>query len=169
MRSIQAARSMGASRWDIFRRIILPGVLPSIVVGHGSRHRHHLGSRRRRRNDLRRRQRRLEAAASSGGGLGFFIWNSYIGGSYPEIVVGMISIGIAGYLSSAPCARIGIRMTPWLSGRDHDDYANRTPAAMRRTGRDRRPQCQQVLWRRAICQAGRAGLFLHGRARASSR
>ena len=40
------------------------------------------------------------AAASSGGGLGFFIWNSYVGGSYPAIIVGMISIGIAGYLSS---------------------------------------------------------------------
>ncbi len=40
-------------------------------------------------------------SSSSGGGLGFFIWNSYIGGSYPDIIVGMFSIGIAGYLSSA--------------------------------------------------------------------
>ena len=41
------------------------------------------------------------ACASSGGGLGFFIWNSYVGGAYTNIVVGMISIGFAGYLSSA--------------------------------------------------------------------
>ena len=33
VRYYQAARSMGSSSWDIFRRIILPGTLPSIVVG----------------------------------------------------------------------------------------------------------------------------------------
>src|SRR5678809_112492 len=33
VRYFQAARSMGSSNWDIFRRIILPGVLPSIVIG----------------------------------------------------------------------------------------------------------------------------------------
>src|SRR5271166_5878922 len=33
MRYYQAARSMGSSSWDIFRRIILPGTLPSIIVG----------------------------------------------------------------------------------------------------------------------------------------
>jgi len=50
----------------------------------------------------------------AGGGLGFFIWNSYVGGAYPDIIVGMISIGIAGYLSSA-LVRLGVgRLTPWL-------------------------------------------------------
>ena len=33
VRYFQAARSMGSSTWDIFRRIILPATLPSIVVG----------------------------------------------------------------------------------------------------------------------------------------
>ena len=33
VRYFQAAQSMGSSRWDIFRRVILPGTLPSIVVG----------------------------------------------------------------------------------------------------------------------------------------
>src|SRR5256885_6983933 len=33
VRYFQAARSMGSSRWDIFRRVVLPGTLPSIVVG----------------------------------------------------------------------------------------------------------------------------------------
>jgi len=109
-RLIQAARSMGASHWIIFRRLILPGVLPSIGVG-------------------------MEVAigitwevvvaaemisgggsggeASSGGGLGFFIWNSYVGGAYPDIIVGMISIGIAGYLSSAMTRRAVAYLTPW--------------------------------------------------------
>jgi NitT/TauT family transport system permease protein len=110
-RLIQSARSMGASPGTIFSRLILPGVLPSIGVGmevaigitwevvvaaemiSGG------GS---------------GGASSSGGGLGFFIWNSYVGGAYPAIVVGMISIGLAGYASSV-LVRAGVkRLTPWL-------------------------------------------------------
>jgi NitT/TauT family transport system permease protein len=51
----------------------------------------------------------------AGGGLGVFIWNSYVGGSYTQIVAGMISIGIAGYVSSAALRKIGELITPWLS------------------------------------------------------
>ena len=111
-RFFQAARSMGSSNWDIFRRIILPGTMPSIVVGcevgigitwnvvvaaemiSGG------GS---------------QSGGSSGGGLGFFIWNSYVGGSYQQIVVGMISIGIAGFISSELLRRGGRLVTPWLN------------------------------------------------------
>jgi NitT/TauT family transport system permease protein len=53
-------------------------------------------------------------SAGSGGGLGFFIWNSYVGGSYEQIVVGMISIGIAGYACSEVLRRVGVLFTPWL-------------------------------------------------------
>lgn len=113
-RFAHVARSMGASRWNIFHRIILPSVLPSICVGmeisigitwevvvaaemiSGG------GS---------------EGAAAAGGGLGFFIWNSYVGGSYPQIIVGMISIGLAGYLSSLLLRRLTARFTPWLEAR----------------------------------------------------
>ncbi len=114
VRYFQAARSMGSSTWDIFRRIILPATLPSIVVGAtvgvgitwavvvaaemisggGS-----AGS----------------VGGAAGGGLGFFIWNSYVGGSYNQIVAGMISIGIAGYISSAVLRKIGQMITPWLA------------------------------------------------------
>jgi NitT/TauT family transport system permease protein len=113
VRYFQAARSMGSSGWDIFRRIILPATIPSIVVGAtvgigiawavvvaaemisggGS-----AGS----------------MGGAKGGGLGFFIWNSYVGGSYTQIVVGMISIGIAGYISSALLRKMGEMVTPWL-------------------------------------------------------
>lgn len=113
-RLIQVARSMGASRWNIFHRLVLRAVLPSVVVGmevsigitwevvvaaemiSGG------GS---------------SAAAASGGGLGFFIWNSYVGGSYPQIIVGMISIGIAGYLSSAALRILAGRFTRWTMAR----------------------------------------------------
>lgn len=114
VRYFQAAQSMGASRWDMFRRIILPGTLPSIVVGSavgmgitwevvvaaemisggGS-----------------------QVGGTSGGGLGFFIWNSYVGGAYEQIVVGMISIGIAGFICSELLRTFGKHVTPWLKVR----------------------------------------------------
>ena len=114
IRFFQAARSMGSSNWDIFRRIILPGVLPSIIVGC------EVG--------IGITWNVVVAAemisggggaikSSAGGGLGFFIWNSYIGFSYPQIVVGMISIGIAGYISSAIIRRLGLLVTPWMRTR----------------------------------------------------
>jgi NitT/TauT family transport system permease protein len=53
----------------------------------------------------------------SGGGLGFYIWNSYVGGSYQQIVVGMISIGIAGYVCSELLRALGGYLTPWLKTR----------------------------------------------------
>jgi len=114
IRFFQAARSMGSSNWDIFRRIILPGVLPSILVGC------EVG--------IGITWNVVVAAemisggggaiqSSAGGGLGFFIWNSYIGFSYPQIVVGMISIGIAGYISSAIIRKLGQMVTPWTRTR----------------------------------------------------
>jgi NitT/TauT family transport system permease protein len=111
VRFFQAARSMGSSNWDIFRRIILPGVLPSIVIG--------------MEVGIGITWNVVVAAemisggggaiqSRAGGGLGFFIWNSYIGGDYPLIVVGMISIGVAGWISSAIIRKLGVLVTPWL-------------------------------------------------------
>ncbi len=109
-RLVQLARSMGASEFNVFRRVVLPGALPSILVGmevsigitwevvvaaeliSGGGH---------------------SGASTSGGGLGFFIWNSYVGGSYSQIVVGMISIGIAGYLSCAALRAVASRVARW--------------------------------------------------------
>ena len=46
-------------------------------------------------------------------GLGYFTWASYVGGNYPQIIIGMISIGIAGYLSSGLIRVLGNVATPW--------------------------------------------------------
>ncbi len=111
LRFFQAARSMGASNWDIFRRIILPGTLPSIVVGC------EVGMGITWNVVVAAEMISGGGGAiqsSAGGGLGFFLWNSYIGFSYPQIVVGMISIGIAGYISSAIIRKLGMMITPWL-------------------------------------------------------
>ena len=46
-------------------------------------------------------------------GLGYFTWASYVVGNYPQIIVGMACIGIAGYLSSGAIRLLGKRATPW--------------------------------------------------------
>ncbi len=111
VRLVQAARSMGASRWNVFRRLIFRGVLPSVLVGMDVS----IGVTW----EVVVAAEMISGGGSAGsgatgGGLGFFIWSSYVGGSYPQIVVGMISIGIAGYLSSTALHRISKRLTPWL-------------------------------------------------------
>lgn len=116
-RYIQSAYAMGASRWTVFRRVVLPSTLPSIIVGASvgmgvtwevvvaaemiSGGGSSMGS----------------GTGGTGGGLGFFIWNSYTGGSYEQIIVGMISIGIAGYISSSAIRALGDRIAPWLKPR----------------------------------------------------
>jgi NitT/TauT family transport system permease protein len=112
-RYIQSAKSMGSSGMDIFRRIILPGTLPSIFVGAAVG----MGITWEVVVAAEMISGGGSSMGGSGGGLGFFIWNSYVGGSYEQIVVGMISIGIAGYLSSAAIRALGYRFTPWMRKR----------------------------------------------------
>jgi NitT/TauT family transport system permease protein len=106
VRYLRAVQSMGASQWDLFWRIILPGTLPSIftgaAVGMGITWEVVVAA-----------EMISGGGTQGGGGLGFFIWNSYMGGSLPQIVVGMISIGIAGYLSSTLIRMIGRSAMPW--------------------------------------------------------
>jgi len=106
VRYLRAAQSMGATQWDLFWKIILPGTLPSIftgaAVGMGITWEVVLAAEM------------ISGGGTQGsGGLGFFIWNSYMGGSLPQIVVGMISIGIAGYISSSLIRMIGTHFMPW--------------------------------------------------------
>lgn len=106
-RHILAARSLGAGRWTMFRRVILPATLPSIatgaVVGMGITW-------------------EVVVAAelisgggqtSTGGGLGFLLWNSYQGDEIPQVIVCMIGLGVAGYLSSTIVRRLSDRLMPW--------------------------------------------------------
>ncbi|HXL74622.1 MAG TPA: ABC transporter permease [Burkholderiales bacterium] len=114
VRYFQAAQSMGASRTDIFRRVVLPGTLPSIVVGSAVG----MGITW----EVVVAAEMISGGGSQiggtrGGGLGFFIWLSYVGGSYEQIVVGMISIGIAGFVSSELLRWLGRYATPWLKAR----------------------------------------------------
>lgn len=109
-RYFEAARSMGASSANIFRRIILPGVMPSILVGCTVG----LGITWEVVVAAEMISGGSSTGGSKGGGLGYFIWGSYLGGSYEQIIVGMASIGIAGYLSSAVVRKVGSWLTPWI-------------------------------------------------------
>jgi NitT/TauT family transport system permease protein len=97
----RAALSLGARQKDIFWKIMVPGSLPSIVtgmtVGIGVTW-----------NVL------IAAEMIAGhGGLGRMTWEAYTNGNIPLIIVGMISIGIAGYLSSGLVRALGDRAMPW--------------------------------------------------------
>lgn len=113
IRYFQAARAMGASQWNIFRRVVLPATVPSIVVGAAVG----MGITWNVVVAAEMISGGGGGQGGSGGGLGFFIWNSYVGGSYEQIVVGMISIGIAGYICSDLLRLAGGFFTPWLRTR----------------------------------------------------
>ena len=107
VRYLRAAQSMGATQWDLFYRIILPGTLPSIFTGAA------VGMGITWEVVLAGEMISGGGGQQASGGLGFFIWSSYMGGTVAQVIVGMISIGIAGYMSSSLIRIIGERSMPW--------------------------------------------------------
>ena len=102
VRYIRAAYSLGSSSQDVFWRVLLPASLPSVVVGMTV--------------GMGITWAVVVAAEmiASQTGLGFMTWRGYVAGEFPVIIVGMMSIGVAGYMSSAFIRFIGGKMTPWL-------------------------------------------------------
>lgn len=85
---VRAARSLGADRFGIFRYVILPAALPSIAAGLVIAMGVSWFSL-------------LAGEIISGQfGIGYFTWNAYSLINYQDIVVGMISIGALGTLST---------------------------------------------------------------------
>lgn len=99
------ASSLGARRRHLFWRIMLPSIAPSIVTGMI------LG--------IAVTWNVLIAAEMIAGdtGLGRLTWEGYVSGSPAVVVIGMISIGVAGYLSTAMVHAVERRLTPWSRGR----------------------------------------------------
>lgn len=99
------ARSLGASRFSIFLRIMLPSVIPSIAVGMT------LG--------IAITWNVVIAAEmiASNSGLGRMTWEGYVSSTPEVVLIGMISIGLAGYLSSITVDWIERRMMPWQETR----------------------------------------------------
>jgi NitT/TauT family transport system permease protein len=105
VRFIRAARSLGASGKDVFWKVLLPACLPSVLVGMTV--------------GMGITWCVVVAAEmiATNTGLGYLTWRGYVAGEFPLIVVGMLSIGLAGYLSSGLIRTIGLRFTPWLKAR----------------------------------------------------
>ena len=99
----RAALSMGARPWHLFWRIVLPATAPSIVtgmaVGMGLTWEIVVAA---------------EMIASIQAGLGFMMWQAYVGGNIALIIVSMASIGLAGLMSSGLIWMLGRWLTPWL-------------------------------------------------------
>lgn len=97
----RAALSLGASPRYVFWKIILPGTLPSIftgmVVGMGIT------------------WEMVVAAEMIAGrqGLGYMLWEFYLSYKMGPLIVCMISIGVAGYISSSLVRLLGDRVMPW--------------------------------------------------------
>jgi NitT/TauT family transport system permease protein len=85
---IRAARSLGASRTAIFREVVLPGALPSITAGLA------IG--------MGVSWFSLLAGEIISGqyGIGYFTWAAYTLVQYPNIIIGMLSIGLLGTAST---------------------------------------------------------------------
>lgn len=100
-RYVRAAISLGSRGRDVFFRIVLPATLPSIFTGMAV--------------GMGITWEVVVAAEMIAGksGLGYLTWSSYVGGNYPQIVVGMISIGVAGYISSSAIRKLGELCMPW--------------------------------------------------------
>lgn len=95
------ATSLGASRMQIFLRIVLPAVIPSVAVGMT------LG--------IAITWDVLVAAEMIAGdlGLGRLTWEGYVSNTPAIVIVGMISIGIAGYISARIVDYLERRLMPW--------------------------------------------------------
>jgi NitT/TauT family transport system permease protein len=98
---IAASRSLGAGRWAIFREVVLPGSLPSVVTGLS------IG--------MGTCWFSLVSAEMISGqfGIGYYTWEAYNLQKYPPIVVGMIAIGLLGMGSSALVRAAGAVLMPW--------------------------------------------------------
>lgn len=97
----RAAACLGASKWQIFRHIIIPGALPFIFTG--------------LQISVGVAWFSLVAAEMVSGeyGLGYLINTSYVNVQYVVIIIGMISVGIVGYASSALVRLAGDYLMQW--------------------------------------------------------
>jgi ABC-type nitrate/sulfonate/bicarbonate transport system permease component len=96
-----AAASLGASRGQVFRHVIIPGALPFIFTG--------------LQISMGVAWFSLAAAEMVSGqfGLGYLINTSYTMVQYPTIVIGMLTLGLVGYTTSALVRLLGDRLMTW--------------------------------------------------------
>ena len=98
---VLAARCLGASRWRIFRHVVIPGALPHIFTG--------------LQISVGVAWFSLVAAEMVSGqfGLGYLVNTSYTMVQYPTIVIAMLTLGLTGYLTSALVRLAARRAMAW--------------------------------------------------------
>jgi NitT/TauT family transport system permease protein len=101
---IEAARTLGAKRFDILRKVVIPGSLPSIVTG--------------MRIGLGIGWMSIVAAEmvgmKEGLGLGYYVWISYDSyGAYDNMVAAMLFIGFIGWLMNFIIQKAEKRAIRW--------------------------------------------------------
>ncbi|MFI0407217.1 ABC transporter permease [Actinomadura sp. 3N508] len=97
-----AVRTLGGGRWRVLVRVVLPGVLPGVFgglsIGMGVAW-----------------ICVISAEMISGDfGVGYRTWQAYTIVDYPGVLVGMATIGLLGWLTSASVELAGRRLTRWL-------------------------------------------------------
>jgi NitT/TauT family transport system permease protein len=97
-----SVRTLGGGRWDVLSRVVLPGILPGVFgglsVGMGVAW-----------------ICVISAEMISGRlGVGYRTWQAYTVLAYPQVFVGIITIGVLGFATSAAVELIGRRATRWL-------------------------------------------------------
>jgi len=98
---IRAAFCLGAGRWQVFRHVVIPGALPFIFTG--------------LQISVGVAWFSLVAAEMVSGqyGLGYVINTSYTTVRYPTIIIGMVTLGAVGYVTSAMVRIVGDYMMQW--------------------------------------------------------
>ncbi|OBF26678.1 ABC transporter permease [Mycobacterium sp. ACS1612] len=97
-----SVRTFGGNSWDVLRRVVLPGILPGLFgglsVGMGVAW-----------------ICVVSAEMISGRlGVGYRTWQAYTVLNYPDVFVGIITIGVLGFGTAAAVELIGMRATRWL-------------------------------------------------------
>ena len=100
---LRAGRCLGANEPRLFWNVILPGALPHIFTGLAV--------------GMGVAWVSLIAAEMISGqfGIGYFTWEAYSLVNYPEIVLGMITIGVLGLVCSGIIRLVGVLVMPWLA------------------------------------------------------
>lgn len=97
-----SVRTLGGNRWDVLARVVFPGALPGVFgglsVGIGVAW-----------------ICVISAEMISGRlGVGYRTWQAYTIVDYPGVFVGIITIGVLGFATSAAVELMGRRVTRWL-------------------------------------------------------
>ncbi|MFJ6690056.1 ABC transporter permease [Streptomyces sp. NPDC091294] len=112
----EAVRTMGGGRWRILVSVVLPGALPGVFgglsVGIGVSW-----------------ICVISAEMISGQyGVGYRTWQDYTVVDYPGVFVGMVTIGVLGWLTSTAVELLGRRLTRWLPRTAQGPTARPKPA-----------------------------------------